>query len=60
MTDMLTITQVAERYNVSVAWVRKAVKEGNFPEPLKYTAKMHRWEIEALDSFDASVRDAKS
>mgnify|MGYP003643736951 CR=1 FL=1 len=59
-TDMLTITQVAERYNTSVDWVRKAVREGNFPEPLKFTAKMHRWEIEALDSFDASVRDAKS
>lgn len=57
---MLTIKQVAGRYNVSVAWVRKAVREGNFPEPLKYTAKMHRWDIEVLDRFDESVRDAKS
>ena len=57
---MLTIKQVAERYNASVDWVRKAVREGNFPEPLKYTAKMHRWDIKVLDRFDESVRDAKS
>ena len=55
--DMLTIKEVAERYNASVDWVRKAVKEGNFPKPLKFTAKMHRWEVKTLEYFDEIIRD---
>ena len=58
MTNMLTITQVAERYNASVPWVRGAVKSCNFPQPIKFSQKMHRWEVQTLDKFDEKKRKA--
>jgi len=48
----LTIIQVAKRYNASIDWVRKAVREGYFPPARIFSPKLHRWNIKRLVAFD--------
>jgi len=57
-TKWLKVEQVAERYNVSPQWVRTEATAGNFPQPLKRSSKMFRWNVEELDKFDEKKRKA--
>ena len=48
---MLTITQVAERLNVSTRSVWRMVKKNEIPQPVRYTRKMVRWRVADLEAM---------
>ena len=48
--NLLTIRDVARRLNLSVSTVRRLVREGKFPPPLRI-GNSHRWRPEVVEEF---------
>ncbi len=51
---MLTLKQVAQRYQCSVRHIERLVAKGEFPKPIKLGV-IRRWSVATLDAFDAKA-----
>jgi excisionase family DNA binding protein len=47
--DLLTPQQVASRLSVSVRTLGRMVKDGKFPEPIRWNRQFVRWKRTAVD-----------
>lgn len=55
-TPMLTIEQVAERYQVSQITITRWCNAGIFPQPIRIGRRCRRWLIQDLNAFDTAAK----
>lgn len=55
--DLLTVAQVAERLSVCVRTVRRMVKNGRLPPPLRFSSKLVRWRRRDVDDYLRGSKD---
>lgn len=48
MSDLMTVSQVANMLGVHELTVRRMVKDGRLPKPLVLTPRTHRWRREVI------------
>ncbi len=51
---LLTGREVRERYAVSKSWLYEAMRQGDFPRPIKIGAQAVRWRVTDLEQWEAS------
>jgi prophage regulatory protein len=51
--QLLTLTEVVERYGVTRQTIWRWRREGIFPEPLALSSKVHRWRVRDLEAWEA-------
>lgn len=52
----LSIHDIAKRYGVSVATVRRKLKaDPEFPRPLEFSPQVHRWAPSELEAYEAKL-----
>ena len=54
---LLTRKEVETRVGVSPNGLRKLVKQGDFPRPIKIGRKLLRWRLSTIDEFIAARDD---
>ena len=52
MSEMLDIYRVSERYGVNKDTIRRWIKSGDFPEPIRVGKKLLRWDVVDLAAYD--------
>jgi predicted DNA-binding transcriptional regulator AlpA len=57
---MLTVDEVGKLLQVGPAEVRRLVRAGKFPEPIKFTRRIHRWSADAVDLAIAALTAAQT
>jgi excisionase family DNA binding protein len=49
--DLLTARQVARRLSFSTRTLYRLVKNGNFPQPVRYSRKLVRWRTVDIEAY---------
>jgi len=52
-TEYLSVASVAARYQVSVPTVWRWLRQGNFPEPVRFGERCTRWPVSALLEWES-------
>jgi excisionase family DNA binding protein len=54
--DLLTAKQVAARLSISPRTLYRMVARGHFPQPVRYSCKLVRWQTRDLEEFLDALR----
>jgi prophage regulatory protein len=57
-TRWFTVSQVANRFGVSVATVWRWVRQGNFPSPVKISERSTRWRRSDIEAHEQRLDGA--
>ena len=49
----LRIARLRERYDCSDEWIRRAMRDRAFPQPVTFGGRDRFWRVEELDAWDA-------
>ncbi|MBV8268939.1 MAG: AlpA family phage regulatory protein [Planctomycetaceae bacterium] len=48
---MLAPKTIAKRMGISSAWLHKMIKAGTFPQPIRISQRVLRWDAEVVESW---------